>query len=359
MHHLSSFLFIYSSILNLILNYRGLGKTIQTISLIATLKISLNLSGPHLVIVPLAVIQNWANEISRFCPTLTFRKIYGNMAERQQILTLEAVASGSYDVYLTTYETIVCEEAFFSDSWTWASVTIDEGHRIKNENAVLRAALNRIRCPFRLLLTGTPLQNDLHELWALLNYIMPDVFSNSKVFDEAARLKEDHLNLATARKARALLEQTMMIRRIKSDVEKSLLPKIQCKIYVSMSPLQTKWYRQVLAKDYKLLAHLSAGQLHHILSQLRKVVNHPKQIYNNRMEEREKEKKRISSSYYAGCEYTLKSSKVTSFYIHVIIMSLYVLFIYFNLYKSFICVRRYINDVQLRGELIFISFLLI
>ena len=64
------------------------------------------------------------------------------------------VLSGSFDIYLTTYETILCEEAFFSDSWSWATVTIDEGHRIKNENALLRKALSRIRCPIRFLLTG-------------------------------------------------------------------------------------------------------------------------------------------------------------------------------------------------------------
>lgn len=278
--------------------------------MIATLKDSLNLSGPHLVIAPLAVLQNWANEITRFCPTLTYKKIYGSMAERQQLITLDSVASGSFDIYLTTYETVVCEEAFFSDSWTWASVTIDEGHRIKNENAVLRAALNRIRCPFRLLLTGTPLQNNLHELWALLNYIMPDIFNDSRVFDDAVHIGDDQLNMGTAKKARALLESTMMIRRLKSDVEKSLLPKIQCKIYVSMTSLQLKWYSQVIRKSYKTLSLLEANQLHHILSQLRKVVNHPKQIYNKRHEERMKEQKRIQSSYYAGCDFSIFKAKV-------------------------------------------------
>ena len=293
------------------------------------------------------MIQNWANEISRFCPTLTFRKIYGNMAERQQILSLESVANGSYDVYLTTYETVVCEEAFFSDSWTWASVTIDEGHRIKNENAVLRAALNRIRCPFRLLLTGTPLQNDLHELWALLNYVMPDVFSSSKVFDDAARLKEDHLNISTTKSARLLLEQTMMIRRIKCDVEKSLLPKIQCKIYVPMAPLQIKWYRQILERDLKVLSHLNHNQLLHMLSQLRKIANHPKQIYNNRKEEREKEQKRVSSHYYAGCEYANKVTKVCTNHIHVVYISCLLVYIMFFTYNILRLILKYINVYKL------------
>lgn len=126
---------------------------------------------------------------------MTFKKIYGGIKERGAIMSQDVVSSGSLDVYLTTYETVIAEEAFFSDSWNWATVTIDEGHRIKNENAVLRAALNRINSPFRLLLTGTPLQNNLHELWALLNYIMPKVFTESSIFDNGAAVKEDNMNM--------------------------------------------------------------------------------------------------------------------------------------------------------------------
>jgi SWI/SNF-related matrix-associated actin-dependent regulator of chromatin subfamily A member 5 len=306
-----SYLNILITFLSLITNLRGLGKTIQTISFIATLKEKLHLPGPHLVITPLSVLQNWANELARFCPTLTYKKIYGAAKEREQILNKEEVYSGSFDIYLTTYETIICEEAFFSDSWTWVTVTIDEGHRIKNENAVLRAALNRIRCPFRLLLTGTPLQNDLHELWALLNYLMPDVFANSAVFDDAVHIAGDTLNVSTVKQARRLLEEQMMLRRIKRDVETSLLPKLQCKMYVPMSSLQVKWYKQVIGKDYSTLSLLSKQQLTHILSQLRKVVNHPKQIYLKRLEVRKREAKRVQSHYYAGCEFASFKSEVS------------------------------------------------
>jgi len=78
----------------------------------------------------------------------------GTISERKQLFSDELVNHCQYDVYLTTYDTLIIEEAFFTDSWPWVTVTIDEGHRIKNENAKLRLALSRLRCPFRLLLTG-------------------------------------------------------------------------------------------------------------------------------------------------------------------------------------------------------------
>ena len=281
----------------------GLGKTLQTISFLATLKHKLGVSGPHLVIAPLAVLQNWANEFDRFCPSLCYKKIYGSIKEREAVLSQDGVQRGSFDVYLTTYETVIVEEAFFSDSWHWATVTIDEGHRIKNEHAVLRAALNRVRSPFRLLLTGTPLQNSLHELWALLNYILPEVFSDSAIFDEGAAVADDNLNMSTVKKARALLDTSMMVRRMKKDVESGLRSKLQCKIYVPMTPLQTDWYRSILEKDYGKLELMSSQRLKSLLSQLFKIVNHPKQIYNRMIMDRDVERKRVATNHYQGCEF--------------------------------------------------------
>jgi SWI/SNF-related matrix-associated actin-dependent regulator of chromatin subfamily A member 5 len=196
----------------------GLGKTIQTIMFIASCKYKLGISGPHLVVTPLAVLQNWSNEFFKFCPSLTIKKLHGNSNERKSLFNNDDVINAKFDVYLTTYDVLIIEEAFFSDSFVWASITIDEGHRIKNENNKLRATLNRIKSPFRLLLTGTPLQNNLHELWALLNYILPEVFTSSLQFDEAAKISDDEVNRSFLSKARALLEDHMMLRRFKAHV---------------------------------------------------------------------------------------------------------------------------------------------
>jgi SNF2 family DNA or RNA helicase len=287
----------------------GLGKTIQTIAFLGCLKADLGLSGPHLVIVPLPVLQNWANELIRFAPSLSFRKISGSKAERTFCLGDDRTQRAGFDVYLTTYETVQCEEAFFADCWSWATVTIDEGHRIKNEKSSLRRALNRIDSPFRLLLTGTPLQNNLHELWALLNYILPNVFKASRTFDEAARVREDVVDVDVCAAARSLLDRAMMLRRLKRDVETSLLPKVICKLFVDMTPLQLRLYKGILQRSDALhvSSMLSMPQLLATLSQLHKVVNHPKQILNFREKARLEEAKRIANNTYAGAVPTTHS----------------------------------------------------
>ena len=154
----------------------GLGKTLQTLTFLSALKAA-GQPGPHLVVTPLAVLQNWANEMKRFVPTLSFIKIHGGVSERDRLLSDPVVLSAGYDVYLTTYDTLRAEEAFFTEAFLFHTITIDEGHRLKNEASSLCASLGRLNVPFRLLLTGTPLQNNLHELWALLSYILPGVLS--------------------------------------------------------------------------------------------------------------------------------------------------------------------------------------
>lgn len=209
----------------------GLGKTIQTLSFLCALKAA-GLPGPHLVVTPLAVLQNWANEMRRFTPSLSFIKVHGGQAERDRLLSDPAVVGITYDVYLTTYDTLRAEEGFFTEACLWHTVTIDEGHRLKNEQSSLCAALARISVPFRLLLTGTPLQNNLHELWALLSYILPGVLTKaSDSFDGAVDgARVDRLVIGQARR----LLEGMMMRRMKADVESSLLPKVE---YVLKSPL--------------------------------------------------------------------------------------------------------------------------
>ena len=270
----------------------GLGKTIQTLAFLSRLKAA-GLPGPHLVVTPLAVLQNWANELKRFTPGLSFVKIHGSASERDRLLTTPAVLQAEYDVYLTTYDTLRAEESFFTEAFLFHTITIDEGHRLKNEASSLCASLARLPIPFRLreprpcsnavtrgqmptptltpkptlhphahvnahshargrashaVLTGTPLQNNLHELWALLSYILPGTL-RPDAFDGAARvgLDDGQMDRSAVTQARSLLE-CLMIRRVKSDVETALLPKIEYVLKPPLTPLQRTWYRKLLGE---------------------------------------------------------------------------------------------------------------
>ena len=257
----------------------GLGKTLQSLTFIAYLKTKRKLPGPHLVVCPLAVIQNWASECKQFTPSLTFCKIHGTSAERNEILSRRDVTYGEYDVYITTYDTLKMEEAWFTETIrTWHTLIIDEAHNMKNEAGKLAKSLCRVTSNFRLLLTGTPLQNNLHELWTLLNFLLPDVFTSSGQFDRSFDLNvQGAVDGVMVGKARMLLEP-LMLRRIKEDVEKELKPKVEVKIACQLTLLQKQWYKRILSRDSKLTGILTSSQLMAIVMQLRKLCNHPKQL---------------------------------------------------------------------------------
>jgi SWI/SNF-related matrix-associated actin-dependent regulator of chromatin subfamily A member 5 len=264
----------------------GLGKTLQTLSFLSALKAD-GMPGPHLVVTPLAVLQNWHNEIKRFTPGLSVIKVHGSRSERDRILSMPVVLAGGFDIYLTTYETVLSEEPFFTESFLFHTITIDEGHRLKNESGQLCASLARLTVPFRLLLTGTPLQNNLNELWALMQYILPDALEGCKdTFDAACSLEEGQLDRAVVDQARSLLE-SLMIRRVKSEVETSLLPKVHWVLKVPLSTLQRQWYRRFLSKDSEAQALVTRKQLIAKIQQLQKIINHPKVILHALDRERE------------------------------------------------------------------------
>jgi len=255
----------------------GLGKTIQTLSFIAALQHE-GVPGPHLVVTPLAVLQNWANEINRFTPDLTHVKIHGSMKERDRLLSRNDVTEGEFDIYLTTYDTFLSEEAFFTESFLFNTVTIDEGHRLKNISCKLCKGLARLNSPFRVLLTGTPLQNCLAELIALLQYILPSVSLHEHLLLPPTTVQGEtkSLDRLLISQARDLLE-ACMIRRIKSEVEASLLPKIEYVLKPPLTRLQRKWYRSFLESNgIVAMGLLTKFQLMCKVLQLGKVANHPK-----------------------------------------------------------------------------------
>uniref|UniRef100_A0A8C9LMD8 SNF2 helicase n=1 Tax=Piliocolobus tephrosceles TaxID=591936 RepID=A0A8C9LMD8_9PRIM len=163
----------------------GLGKTIQTLCFLSYLKCN-KIDGPHLVVVPLSTVGNWLREIHRFTPHLTCIKICGSKNERTHAKEDRLAEKGLYDLYVTTYETVKNEEEFFVETIPkWQCIILDEAHRIKNQGGAVRHSMDRVVGNMRLLLTGTPLQNNSAELFTLINFMFPDIFKNSEIIEQA------------------------------------------------------------------------------------------------------------------------------------------------------------------------------
>lgn len=256
----------------------GLGKTLQTIAFLGYLSLEQKAAGdsdakPHLVVLPLTVLGNWGREIEKFCPSLRVLKLHGSKDERP--LQVQRLREREYDVCLTTYETVSSETAALKKV-QWGCLVVDEAHRLKNENSRLAVILRQLPSQRRLLLTGTPIQNNLHELWALLNFLFPDIFTSSELFDTSVDAKLGTVDPGLVGQLHWLL-QRCLLRRLKADVEKGLPPKTETTIFLPLSAMQVDWYRRVLMRD---LSALGAGRgsftsVQNIVMHLRKVCNHP------------------------------------------------------------------------------------
>lgn len=245
-----------------------------------------NISGPHLVMVPKSTLSNWCNEFKRWCPSLRVLRFHGGKDERQELIQahLKPAAQGirDWDVTITTYEIVNLEKGPLSKI-AWRYLIIDEAHRLKNEESQFAQTVRALSTQHRLLLTGTPLQNNLHELWALLNFLLPDVFASSEQFDEWFNLDVED----TAAKQRMISQlhkilRPFMLRRLKDDVEKDLPPKTETILFTGMSAMQKTLYRQILLRDIDTIngsmssnSQQSRTAILNIVMQLRKCCNHP------------------------------------------------------------------------------------
>ncbi|CEG46649.1 imitation switch isoform alias nucleosome remodeling factor 140 kda subunit [Plasmopara halstedii] len=252
----------------------GLGKTLQSISLLAYLREARGIEGPHIIIVPKSTVGNWMRELKRWCPSIKAHKFMGSKDERA--IQKEAVVKQNFDALVLSYEVAIIEKAVLQKI-KWKYLLIDEAHRVKNENSKLSRVVREFQVEHRLLITGTPLQNNLHELWALLNFLLPDVFSDSEDFDAWFNVDEQEGQENVIKKLHTIL-RPFLLRRLKADVEHSLPPKIETKLYVGLSEMQREWYMRVLHRDATHLNAIGGSdrvRLLNILMQLRKVCNHP------------------------------------------------------------------------------------
>jgi SWI/SNF-related matrix-associated actin-dependent regulator of chromatin subfamily A member 5 len=263
------------------------GKTLQSISILGYLHEFKNITGPHLVVVPKSTLSNWMNEFARWCPTLRPIRFHGNKEERAHLVETvlrpaRRPEDRNWDVMITTYEVSNMERGALAKI-AWRFLIIDEAHRLKNEASEFSTNIRNLHTEHRLLLTGTPLQNNLHELWALLNFLLPDVFASSEQFDEWFNLDVDD----TEAKQRMIgqlhkILRPFMLRRLKVDVEKSLPPKVETILYTGLSVMQKNVYRQVLMRDIDQINTNFGGNssgsrtaILNIVMQLRKCCNHP------------------------------------------------------------------------------------
>lgn len=254
----------------------GLGKTLQTISFLGYLRFVQGITGPHLIAVPKSTLDNWRREFEKWIPEINVLVLQGAKDERHELIN-DRLIDEKFDVCITSYEMILREKSHLK-KFAWEYIIIDEAHRIKNEESSLAQIIRIFNSRNRLLITGTPLQNNLHELWALLNFLLPDVFGDSEVFDNWFSSQSEDQDTVIQQLHRVL--RPFVLRRVKSDVEKSLLPKKEINLYVGMSEMQIKWYKNILEKDIDAVNGAggkkeSKTRLLNIVMQLRKCCNHP------------------------------------------------------------------------------------
>ncbi|CAM9111468.1 unnamed protein product [Phaeothamnion confervicola] len=261
----------------------GLGKTLQSISILTHCLDHSGVRGPHIILVPKSTLSNWMNEFARFSPRLRPVRLQGTKEERAAVIA-DVLKPGSrpeeraWDVCLTTYEVANMEKNTLQ-KFGWRYLIIDEAHRLKNESSLFSQTVRGLQTQHRLLLTGTPLQNNLHELWALLNFLLPDVFSDADQFNEFFNLdvEDNDVKQNMISQLHKVL-RPFMLRRLKADVEKSLPPKAETILFTGMSAKQKELYRQVLMRDMGTVnggAGVQRTAVLNIVMQLRKCCNHP------------------------------------------------------------------------------------
>ncbi|CCW63168.1 unnamed protein product [Phytomonas sp. EM1] len=255
----------------------GLGKTFQTIAMIAYLKFTVGLPGPHLVVCPKSVMGNWHREFRHWCPALSVYKFHAPSDLRPMLIKSHFHPPDKlrHDVIVTTFE-MVLEEIQAFKKIHWQYLIVDEAHKIKNEEGRAHTLLDSLDTSHRLIITGTPLQNNLKELWSLLHFLSPRLFHTTDTLEEWFDSSSGHQDAEVMSNMHKILAP-MMIRRIKSEVNTGIPPKKEIYVSCKLTKTQREWYIRILAKDSDALnrASSSTSYLNSVLMNLRKVINHP------------------------------------------------------------------------------------
>ncbi|PTB64662.1 hypothetical protein BBK36DRAFT_1123433 [Trichoderma citrinoviride] len=251
----------------------GLGKTIQTISLIALLREQEQYLGPHLIVAPLSTLSNWIDEFHKWVPSIPIEMYHGNKAQREEIFRkkiMNHLKSGrpteKFPVVCTSYEMVLNDHHNLSRI-KWEFIIIDEGHRMKNADAKLFQQLRQFSSATRLLITGTPLQNNLKELWSLLHFLLPNIFTDWEAFESwfdfselgdeqgTQQFIEDQMKQDLVKKIHLIL-QPLLLRRIKQDVAAYLPKKREYVLFAPMTKEQTDLYKVISNKSIDTRSYL-------------------------------------------------------------------------------------------------------
>uniref|UniRef100_A0A8C1V1W8 Chromodomain helicase DNA binding protein 1 n=1 Tax=Cyprinus carpio TaxID=7962 RepID=A0A8C1V1W8_CYPCA len=269
----------------------GLGKTIQTISFLNYLFHEHQLYGPFLLVVPLSTLTSWQREIQLWAPQINVVVYLGDIRSRNMIRTHEWMHPQTkrlkFNVLLTTYEILLKDKSFLGNV-SWAFIGVDEAHRLKNDDSLLYKTMIEFKSNHRLLITGTPLQNSLKELWSLLHFIMPEKFHSWELFEEEHGKGRDSGYTSLHKEL-----EPFLLRRVKKDVEKSLPAKVEQILRVEMSAIQKQYYKWILTRNYKALSKGTKGSRSgflNVMMELKKCCNHcyliksPEEEFYNRQE---------------------------------------------------------------------------
>ncbi|EZF76317.1 hypothetical protein H105_02314 [Trichophyton soudanense CBS 452.61] len=285
---------LYASNINGILaDEMGLGKTIQTIALLAHLAVEHEVWGPHLIIVPTSVMLNWEMEFKKWCPGFKILTYYGTQEERRQ-KRKGWMDNDRWHVCITSYQLVLQDQQIFRRR-NWHYMVLDEAHNIKNFRSQRWQTLLTFKTQARLLLTGTPLQNNLTELWSLLFFLMPsdedgngiEGFADLRNFSEWFRRPVEqileHGRETMDDEAKAVVSKLhtilrpYILRRLKVDVEKQMPAKYEHVVACRLSKRQRYLYDGFMsrAQTKETLASGNYLSIINCLMQLRKVCNHP------------------------------------------------------------------------------------
>ncbi|KAF5204706.1 Chromatin remodeling [Thalictrum thalictroides] len=263
----------------------GLGKTVSACAFLSSLYFEFKATLPCLVLVPLSTMPNWLSEFALWAPNLNVVEYHGCARARSMIRQYEWHArypdclnkrteAYKFNVLLTTYEMVLADSSHLRGV-PWEVLIVDEGHRLKNSGSKLFSLLNSFSFQHRILLTGTPLQNNIGEMYNLLNFLQPASFPSLSSFEEKFN------DLTTTEKVEELkkLVAPHMLRRLKKDVMQNIPPKTERMVPVELSSIQAEYYRAMLTKNYQILRNIGKGvpqqSMLNIVMQLRKVCNHP------------------------------------------------------------------------------------